>query len=329
VKRLLLLLLALSGCAGLGGVRVEALGVATQKPSQVAAYLRVSDEGRPLTALGPESFVVYEDDQALDAERIDARLLEPRLAAAHRTLLLVDNSAATDKGVRQELARAITMFVERVRAVEPISVYAFDGGPEIRAVAEYPRATDAPAPSAKRLAELAPADPSRNLNGAVQKAALRLDALLAADRQPIRVGTLVVFAGGPDLAGRVEPSSLRATLDEREHAVIAIGIGEDAGTLREIARDGYFDAHSADTLSLAFEEAAHRVHARYQQHYLFAYCSPARAGKRRLRLEVRLTGEDGATRSGEAQAEFDATGFSAGCEPNAPPRFESRAPGPR
>ncbi len=61
----------------------------------------------------------------------------------------------------------------------------------------------------------------------------------------------------------------------------------------------------------------------HERHYLVFYCSPARAGKRRLRLDVTHTSTEGDTRKGSVTVDFDATGFGPGCDPSKPPHFGS------
>jgi hypothetical protein len=47
--------------------------------------------------------------------------------------------------------------------------------------------------------------------------------------------------------------------------------------------------------------------------YVVSYCSPARAGKRRLEVVVKVENESGIARQAEAASELDATGFNASC----------------
>ena len=79
-------------------------------------------------------------------------------------------------------------------------------------------------PELQRIVKIEPQDPSRNLNGAVRLGLERLSALLAAKDRRVPVGTLVVFTGGPDLAGRVSSSDAQRALDESPHAVITIAV---------------------------------------------------------------------------------------------------------
>ena len=57
------------------------------------------------------------------------------------------------------------------------------------------------------------------------------------------------------------------------------------------------------------------------RYYLLSYCSPSRAGKRWVRVDVSFTKLDGSQRTGSIEHDFDATGFTAGCDAKRPPSF--------
>ncbi|HWA76271.1 MAG TPA: hypothetical protein VG937_28220 [Polyangiaceae bacterium] len=317
---LLLMVCALlsAGCSLLGGLRVETLGSGAQRPANVAAFVSVSDGDEPVTDLEESNFTVYENEQAVPADQTRAKLLDRELAGAFRTVLLVDLGFAAAPDTRRELTSAINVFLDKVRATQAVTVFGFDGSAGLKLLGEFAKGDGST--SELRLPN-ASTDLSRNLNGAVQRALVELESRLAQSRKPIRVGTLVVFANGPDIAGRVSERDLDQTLDEHHAFLVSIGIGEQApASLQAIGRDGFFRAQSASTVAMAFEETAYRVANHYEKHYLFSYCSPSRAGERRLRLEVRFTDKKGNEKKGDAEAEFDAKGYAAGCDPaNLPP----------
>ncbi len=55
--------------------------------------------------------------------------------------------------------------------------------------------------------------------------------------------------------------------------------------------------------------------------YLVAYCSPARAGTREVRLEVTTQDAQGKKSVGSYETKFDAAGFGPGCNPSSSARF--------
>jgi hypothetical protein len=306
------------GCTAFGGVRVETLNASAQKPSNVALYLSVTDGNEPVTDLEPKNFRIYENGQELTSRIAERTLLTREPVTEERVLLLVDVSGNPSTFQLDNYAEAAQAFVRKLSARVPVAVRAFDGSPTLKAAGDYPRGTESPRPPA--LARLGTKDGSRDLNGAVVAGLAELDRTLALGTKPIRLGTLVVFARGPDLAGRVDDGKLFEAIESAHHDVIGIGIGEDTGFL-SFARGGVIQSQNADTLPIAFEEAGTRVAATYGKHYLLAYCSPARAGKRSVRVEVVHEDKEGHERTGSTDYEFDATGFGPGCRPETRPRF--------
>ena len=185
----------------MGGLDADVRALATRPPANVAVYLNVSsDDASQLTA---ENFVLFEDDHELHPSMTRQMLLDPAKVVHHHTLLLVDNSLATDPGVRAELANAIAAFAEEVTETQTVAVYAYDGGTRLTPVAVFPRVNE-PSATALPMTRLKPRDVSRNLNGAIVLAGAELDRLLKSSGKPVGVGTLVVFAAGADLAGRTD-----------------------------------------------------------------------------------------------------------------------------
>lgn len=313
-----------SGCALLGGVRVEPVATSVEKPSNVALYVAVRDWREPVPGLAVGNFSVSENGQPIPADQSQITLLDRDIAAVHHTLVLVDMSTAMDDESKHTLARAVAGFVARTRTKQGVTVYVFDGSPELTLAGEFPRSA-----AGEGLEEVSPIsayalkDPSRNLYGAVAEGLKQLDARLMQAQKPVRVGTLVVFTQGPDSAGRLNDRELRRLVDKTPHHVIAIGIGHVPRDyyLDDIGRAGVIHAQDRHTLGIAFEDAAKRVGTLYDMYYLVSYCSPARAGQRTLRLEVAFTNKKGEEKSGSAQQRFDATGFGPGCDSRAAPHF--------
>ncbi len=306
----------LGACVSMGGPDVRIRALAARPPANVAVYLSVGAEDRRLDELTASDFVLFEDEHQLSPEMTRQTLLDKSAVVAHHTVVLVDNSGATQPEVREELSSAISIFAEEVSDTQPISVYAYDGGERLTQVVEIPRG----AGKGVKVPRLAPRDLSRNLNGAILEGGELLDRRLAAAGKPFGVGTLVVFAAGADLAGRTDGALVQKWLDETQTRVLAIGYGEQSDTVRSYAKDGYYDAVAQSTVSLAFEDAGHDVAEEFYHGFLLSYCSPARSGTRALRIDVRAPG-GGDELLGEASSEFSAEGFRAGCEPTLLPRF--------
>lgn len=325
-----LILSAGAGCSVFRHLNVEPVATTSQRPSNVGAYVAVSDGDEPLTDLEPSSFSVYENDQLVPSEQTQLTLLDRNLVAAHHTVLLIDMSQAHEPESRSVAAKAALGFVQKLSSIQAVTVFAFDGSPTLVQIAAVTRGS--PAPSLAALESFSPRDKSRNLNGAVIAGLEKLDAALAQSGKPIRVGTLVVFASGPDVAGRVDADKTHDAVWSSEHDVIgvAVGLGHETDNLETLARGGMVRAQAKNTLPIAFEEAADKARAALERHYLVSYCSPARAGERRLRLEVKYTNKAGEEHSGDFEYDFSAKGFGPGCSSTVTPRFtlKPKAPPP-
>lgn len=314
-----LLVVALtSGCTLLGGAHVEAVATSVQKPSNVALLVDVTEAGEPVTGLAPENFKIYENEQLLSEGEVKRALLDRTPVAAERVLLLVELHGQPSSPERARVVRAVEVFVEKLRPNVAVSVFAYDGSDSLRLVGEYARGAGPAVASA--IATAPGPDGSRNLHGAVVDAVRQLELRLANEGKQVRLGTLVVVARGPDLANRTTEDKMAQVLEAVKFNVIAVGIGEDTPYLG-FAYGGVVHAQSADTLPIALEEAASRAVATHAKYYLVSYCSPARAGERRVKIEVAYTTKTGDERGGSTTHDFDATGFGPGCSPETLPRF--------
>jgi hypothetical protein len=313
----------LSGC--FGGLRVAPVATSVQPPSNVAVYMSVTKNGEPVHGLFERNFQISEDGKDLTAEQTRQTLLPRDIAVVHRALLLVDMSGAVTEGdLRQRIATAAAKFVTHAHESQPVTVFAFDGAAAPRLIHEFPQGTDE-VTDIPELSAYTPGDPSSNLNGAVAEAVAQLEARLMSTQKPLRIGTLVVFARGPDLAGRVSEDKLDDVLDDSKDLVFAIAIKDTGFRPGRLGRQGVFTAESAASLESAFEEAGKKVAGAVDGYYLLSYCSPARAGTRHFRIKVVTADEKGNEESGSMSDEFDAAGFGSGCDPADKPRFVVRA----
>jgi hypothetical protein len=141
-------------------------------------------------------------------------------------------------------------------------------------------------------------------------------------KKPVRVGTLVVFARGDDLAGRVAADAVWEKLRSTPHEIYGIGIDSpDAHQLDDMARDGVKKSANVIDAPIAFENMATLLKQAADKFYLVQYCSPGRSGIRHVRVEVQHDGKEGQVAKGSLELELDATGFSGGCDPQARPSF--------
>ena len=306
-----------SGCQLLGGARIQELATGSAKPGNVATLVAVTEKDKPVPGLPPSAFTITENDQPIDLETAQLQLIEPSRYAAFHTVLLVDISQAKEASVRKALAKAAGAFVRRVRLGQSVTVVAYDGSDKVRVAGEY--STDAHATTPEQveaLVNIAPGDPSRNLRGAVIQGLEILDRHLASSPSPLHLGTLVVFARGPDLAGRTPEPTLKDAISSRTDKLVYIGVTGDTpdAVAKTLSESGQVLAQASDTLPIAFEDAGALVDSLLDQYYLISYCSPARAGKRSLKVAVSVPVPDGKNETDSFSVEFDATGFTAGCD---------------
>jgi hypothetical protein len=315
----LVAVLPLSACGVFAHLSVEPLATSFSRPSNVAALLAVSDGETGLTELSPSSFRVYEDGQLVASDQTELTLLDPMLVAQAHTVLLVDMSGATTPEARAVVARAAHGFVEKVTRREAVSVLAFDGAAQLVPIATFPRGDQKVSLAA--LESYTPRDTSRNLNGAVVAGLSKLTQALAQGGKVVRLGTLVVYAAGPDAARRVSADDAHDAVWASPYEVIAIGVADNADPLENLARTALIRAQADSTVPIAFEEAADKTIEQLQKHYLVSFCSPARAGSRQLRIEVTYSNPAGEERRGDFETEFNANGFGPGCNPLVTPRL--------
>ncbi len=318
------LVLLASGCHVFGGLKLAEISTATGKPSNVATVVSVTQKGQPVADLGIAAFRLSENGQALEPTAVDLRLLDPAAVAGFHTVLLLDLGHATTEDKKRQLSRAAGAFVRKVRQKQSVTVLAFDGSPRTRLVGDFTVETNGTGPEQlENLMMMVPADPSRNLNGAVINALDTLDGRLERSSRPVRVGTLVVFSRGPDVAGRVGDVEFDERVSKSEHQFVYVNVAGDPTNDRVTAltRRGKVEAQATDTLPIAFEDAAILANKLSTQYYLLSYCSPARAGERILRVEVEVSDANGKTESDAFETRFDSSGFSPSCSSSNPPRF--------
>jgi hypothetical protein len=315
----------LGGCGGSQGLQLAMIDASVQKPSNVAVYFTVDTaDGEPVIGLKAEDFRIYEDGKLVSVHESQQTILNPEVASAHYTLLLVDMSGSvTESDDIPTIVAAASAFADRVGKYQHIAVYAFDGGADINRLVGFSNNAGRIQRGIERLDGFRSRDPSTNLNGAVVKALSTLDGQLRRSNQPLRFGTLVVFTDGSDRAARVGREQMDEALDATEHEVYVIGVGSeiDEGELRAIGLTEAILTTDREAITGAFEQAAARIEAMSQRYYLLGYCSPARAGTHEVTVEASHGGH-----SGSLSYEFNADGFRPNCDPEKAPSFDVRRP---
>jgi len=314
-----------AGCGGGSGLKLTLLDSSHQRPSNVAVYFTVDTrDGEPVPGLTAESFRIYEDGQLVSVHESKQTILNPEIASAHYTVLLVDMSGSVvESDDVPTIVAAASSFADRVGKHQQVAVYAFDGGKDLVRISDFSSNTGQLHRGIERLDGFKSKDPSTNLNGAVLNAVKALDRQMRRTRVPLVFGTIVVFTDGSDRAARVSRDELHDALEQVEHDVYVIGVGNeiDEDELQAIGRSGAILSKDRQDITSAFEETAARIEAFTKRYYLLGYCSPARAGAHEVTIEAQYEGK-----TGTLNYEFDANGFRPQCNPEKKPRFDIRRP---
>jgi hypothetical protein len=325
-----LAVLCLFGCASL---ELKKIDLSARPPSNVVVYFTVdrSPGGDPVPGLTADKFRITENNRKLSPVDTQQTLLDRRLVATNDVLVLVDMSRAMTKSkALAMLDSAIDNFVLKLGTETTVGVYAFDGGEDIVPIIPLPTATQAGKPKAPpgenpRLIDFEQRDPSANLHGAVRVALETLTDALEKAPKPLHFGSLVVISAGPDRADRVSQAKmLKAIQRASKLDLFAIGLGADIDKdeIKQIGRTFTVLEPELPNVKRQLDAMADRLLQRARRFYLLSYCSPARRGKRQLKIEA--TAADGA--SGTLETKFDAEGFGPKCDPEKEPSFEKQAP---
>jgi hypothetical protein len=294
-----------------------------QRPSNIAVYFTAdTTRGEPVADLKPEDFRIYEDGRPVSLFESKQTILQPEVAAAHYTLLLVDMSGSVAGSPdMQKVVSGAAQFSEQVGHYQRVAVYAFDGSPHITSLVSFGRGT--PETTSRALMSYRPKDPSTNLNGAVVEALRVLQNQMSQSTVPLRFGTLVVFTDGTDHAARVPRDTLVAALDQANVEIYAIAVGAEVTDreIRTIGRNGTFMSKDPADIQRGFQEVGARIEGLSKRYYLLSYCSPARAGSHVVEIEASKGG-----RTGRLSYDFKADGFGPNCDPNQKPAFSVRHP---
>ncbi len=325
-KALFLSTLVLVACGG--GLKLKLVNQSAAKPSNVAVYFAVdTSDGQPVPGLTADKFVIYEDGQKVSEFESKQTILNPTVAAAHYTLLLVDMSGSiTEAKKAPEVIAAATKFTEKVGKYQKVAVAAFDGSTELTGIVPFTDSGSGAAAGLSKLESFKAKDPSTNLHGAVIEGLKTLRKALDAEPKPLKFGTLVVFTDGTDRANRVPRAEMMKQMEDpkyKDFDIYAIGVGAEMkdSKLEEIGKSGTVKESDEGKTSQAFDEIATKIEGMTQRYYLLSYCTPSRAGEHEVTIEAKH--EKG---SGKLTYKFNADGFGPNCDPNTPPPFDLAHP---
>jgi hypothetical protein len=329
LSRSLLSVVALTVACG-GGLKLKLVNQSAAKPSNVAVYFAVdTSSGEPVPGLTADKFIIYEDGQKVSEFESKQTILNPTVAAAHYTLLLVDMSGSiVESKNAPKVVDAAAKFTAKVGKSHKVGVAAFDGSTELTGVVPFTESGAAAQSGLDKLATFKPKDPSTNLHGAVVEGLKTLRKALDAEPKPLKFGTLVVFTDGSDRANRVSREDMKKAMADDKHKdfdIYAIGVGPEqemkGSKLDEIGRTQTVYESDPQKTDQAFDKIATKIEGMTQRYYLLSYCTPSRAGEHEVEIEAKT--DKG---SGSLKYKFKADGFGPNCDPNTPPPFDLTHP---
>lgn len=309
-----------AGCGSSGTLRVTKVAVATQKPSNLAFYLDVRDNGRPVPGLQEKDFRVYEDGKLVPPKKGKRALLEAESVTANFTLVQVDLSGPiADSEYLSDLAETVTKFAQDLNERQEVAVNAFDGNDEVAPFIGFGSGKEQFRNLAEGLRKFRPRSRNSNLYGAVYQGISALEEKLATSPFTEKQATLIVFTDRQDLSHTVGIDQLKEKLRGTSVQIYVIGAGEQINKqdLTMLGKTGVILSNDPRGFKKAFDEVNQKLVSLADGRYVLSYCSTKRKGSHKLEIEID-------TPAGEAKVKhkFNAAGFSNGCSPKTKPVFE-------
>ena len=316
-------LLSLTACTS--GLRVKEIDAAQERPANVLLFFRVTGGGlAAVPGLQESAFEVKEDDHVV-GPGVDRVIVNPDLRSTQSTMLLVDLGGRPTAEELDALATAAGALVDRLGANRRVALYALDGAETPFALAPFGASQEALKAGAAKIPTYKTRDPSLDLNGGYV-AALHLLKQAAPQGAGPRIGNVVLLVRGPDRASRldlhgVSVEARKTDVDIRRFAVF-YGADTEKVKLDPFADDAVVRVASPTALIDAVDKIADTIDERGKSFYLLSYCTPARGGQHRVRIDVarERSDENGhvTVDHGSVAYAFRADGFGPGCTPGVP-----------
>ena len=301
----------------------------TSLPGKVSIFFKVSDtSGNPVSGLTANQFTIYEqgrnDDcfNTISTSESFARISPNSQIFNNNTLLVLDLSNSVLSGSLNELKSASASFINNVMPeIEEVSfkmaVYWFDGEDELHLLQPLTTSKDELLTAVQGITPDISNDPSTDLYGAVIKSTEIAEGLVqeGSNNAIISAASVVIFTDGTDQASRYSEQDALNDVNEADRNIsfFTIGLGSEIDTevLTEIGKTFSVFAGNKEELETTFNEISFRVSQQANSFYLFEYCTPKRDGSGINNLAIQVTEGD---RQGAVQTEFNATGFTGGCQ---------------
>jgi hypothetical protein len=316
-------LVSLTGCEA--GLRVKQIDAAEERPANVLLFFRVTGGGLSgVPGLQEPAFSVKEDDHVI-GPGVDRVIVNPDLRASQTTLVLVDLGGRPSAEELDALAASTSALVDRIGSSRRVGLYALDGAPEPFPLASFGSSADVLKAAAAKIPAYKTRDASLDLNGGYVAALHTLKQATPPSAGP-RIANLVLLLRGPDRASRLDLDGVRVEVKKTDIDLrrFAVAYGPDTEKAKiDVFADGpVTHVASADALQDAASKIADALDERGRSFYLLSYCTAARGGEHRVKLEVARERADEkghvAIDHGSLSYAFKADGFGPGCTPSVP-----------
>jgi hypothetical protein len=309
------------GCGNSGTLHVKKVAVSTQKSGNLAFYLDVRDNGRPVPGLTEKDFKVYEDGKLVPPKKGKRALLDADVVSANFAIIQVDLSGPiADSEYLSDLADTVTHFAADLNDRQEVAVNAFDGNDEVAPFLAFGAGKEQFRGLAEGLRKFRPRTRNSNLYGAVYQGISALEEKLASTAVAEKQATLIVFTDRSELAHTVGIEQMKEKLKSTAVQVYLIGVGEQINRqeLTMLGRTGTFLSNDPRAFKKGFEEINQKLVSLADGRYVLSFCSTKKKGSHKLEIEVE-------TPVGDAKVshKFNAAGFkNASCSPKTKPVFE-------
>jgi len=310
------------GCGNSGTLKVTKVAVATQKATgNLAFYLDVRNNGKPVPGLVEKDFKVYEDGKLVPPKKGKRALLDADVVSANFTIIQVDLSGPmADSEYLSDLAETVTHFAADLNERQEVAVNVFDGNDEVAPFLAFGAGKEQFRNLAEGIRKFRPRNRNSNLYGAVYQGISALEEKLAATAVSEKQATLVVFTDRGELAHTVGIEQMKEKLKGTNVQIYLIGVGEkiDRQELTMLGKTGTYLSNDPKAFKKGFEEINQKLVSLADGRYVLSFCSTKKKGSHKLEIEIE-------TPNGDAKVshKFNASGFKPQtCSPKTKPVFE-------
>lgn len=195
-----------------------------------------------------------------------------------------------------------------------VGVWWFDGEAALKELVEFTTDEATLTAAIDALDGSISTDASTNLYGAVEQSVGVIEARLdQIDDNVVSIGAIAIFTDGTDQASRSTASNALSAVNNADPKVNLYSIGLrgeiDEDFLKNVGKNGWGFAANINEITPEFTKIAEKIRDQANSIYQLDYCSPRRSGlNHTLKISVQV-----GSRSGTAELDYSAEGFSGGC----------------